>query len=703
MHRVWIPRPRTEAEQRRHQGGNGIQRTIKRERRLREYLRGEWKPAWLRQYITDKTTRMSTSSAGRLPTTQPEQDVQPAAPDTGSQDDVRSTAADDQPDWWWANSGWREWHQYDPASSWTAWNDWSEWTPETSTTTMSFSSSSSSSTSTSMSPSSSSSSSSTTAAALSPALVSLTMFSFSTIGSTSSPWTSTTTSTSLLDDVGATAGFFPEVSTATLRAVVVSNDPYVVHFVDESDGVNFMQLRNSERATLQEAGVSPASIDRVENLMNQLQEHQVQGQGPEARWALSCLVDRAAEGEDAVSRLIDMMARRLQPQGYFPVRRVPRTQHEQNSMFDWARQYSGLLREAFEDHLRVPLLHSDTNPSPDLVSPSPRRDEGDLKVVTRQVVFDDDNEQEETAASSATSTTTSSTFTSSTTTSFTSCTTTSSTALLVAVSGDVFEEVDGIAGVIFVQGLVELTDDEEDRLVSSSGTNSWLCPLLLSSTSTTTSSSGLGLTWPSDIVRDTVNNQLIFGGQADVQELLFRLVARQRHLTHMQRLLMAAMEEALPWLHRSLSAEAFNAANTDEAVWNSVVAESVHGSGPSSSTPNHVVQAPMLLLGPGLPDSMEGVLSTLPDVPPMVIPFLRRRAWQQHVRALQGTGGIRGPTDRDQNNNDNNDRLMYHVRPTLFEIVDDMFVVVGGTINDVHLLVIVVKGLNLQRGLVMIT
>ena len=222
--------------------------------------------------------------------------------------------------------------------------------------------------------------------------------------------------------------------------------------------------------------------------------------------------------------------------------------------------------------------------------------------------------------------------------------------------------MDGIAGVIFVQGLVELTDDEEDRLVSSSGTNSWLCPLLLSSTSTTTSSSGLGLTWPSDIVRDTVNNQLIFGGQADVQELLFRLVARQRHLTHMQRLLMAAMEEALPWLHRSLSAEAFNAANTDEAVWNSVVAESVHGSGPSSSTPNHVVQAPMLLLGPGLPDSMEGVLSTLPDVPPMVIPFLRRRAWQQHVRALQGTGGIRGPTDRDQNNNDNNDRVLHLVQ-----------------------------------------
>ena len=50
-----------------------------------------------------------------------------------------------------------------------------------------------------------------------------------------------------------------------------------------------MALTNSEIATLQEAAVPQNTVHRLESMMQTLDQHQLEGRGPEARWALGCL------------------------------------------------------------------------------------------------------------------------------------------------------------------------------------------------------------------------------------------------------------------------------------------------------------------------------------------------------------------------------------------------------------------------------
>ena len=86
------------------------------------------------------------------------------------------------------------------------------------------------------------------------------------------------------------------------------------------------------------------------------------------------------------------------------------------------------------------------------------------------------------------------------------------------------------------------------------------------STSTTTTSTERTLTWPDDVVRDTVVRDLQVASSADVVDALQRLLGRQRALLHHQRLLHAALEEILPWLNVVPGAEILNGPTIDAPV-----------------------------------------------------------------------------------------------------------------------------------------
>eukprot|EP00439_Symbiodinium_sp_Y106_P058288 s2862_g8.t1 len=56
-HGKFVPRPRTPEEERAHRGGSGLRRQAKKQQRMSEYFQGQWRPAWLRQYASDKAKR----------------------------------------------------------------------------------------------------------------------------------------------------------------------------------------------------------------------------------------------------------------------------------------------------------------------------------------------------------------------------------------------------------------------------------------------------------------------------------------------------------------------------------------------------------------------------------------------------------------------------------------------------------------------
>ena len=192
-HSVWVNRHRTAMEQRAHQGGQGATRQSRRDARRDEWLSGNWKPAWLKQYQREKAERdrardaASTlpSSAGTLPTS--------SAPRT---------------------------------------------------------------------------------CATSP-----------------TPGTSTTSPTTSTASTSSPAPSSPALPTA-------SDPPPEASATDlETDESQFMQLLGSERARLQEAGIRPIQLDRLDALMDHLAHQQDQGNGAECRWGLRCClrrVDRAA-------------------------------------------------------------------------------------------------------------------------------------------------------------------------------------------------------------------------------------------------------------------------------------------------------------------------------------------------------------------------------------------------------------------------
>ena len=157
------------------------------------------------------------------------------------------------------------------------------------------------------------------------------------------------------------AGLFPEVSEAR---------PVVEEDVD-SDLMSLMQMTNSERASLQEAGVPETMIQRLEAFLVALSDHQAAERGGEARWALGRALHRAEEGLDAVENIVRILARRLRPQGFLPVVRIPNTEASMWRLFSWARNGLNFVFErTLEHHLRTPLQPSETVPSPQFLPES---------------------------------------------------------------------------------------------------------------------------------------------------------------------------------------------------------------------------------------------------------------------------------------------------------------------------------------------
>ena len=184
------------------------------------------------------------------------------------------------------------------------------------------------------------------------------------------------------------------------------------------------------------------------------------------------------------------------------------------------------------------------------------------------------------------------------------------------------------------------------------GVTSWPS-LLTSSTSTTTTSSEQMETWPDDVVRDTVTRELQVASAADVVDVLQRLLCRSRARLHHQRLLLAALEELLPWLTATPGAEILNGPTMDTQIWRSITREASFGSNPSTTSTGTVNTAPMVLVQPGLPASHQTIRDELPGMSSAVIAHLRRRAWRRHVENLGPAGGNvsssggQGGTDAD--------------------------------------------------------
>ena len=96
----------------------------------------------------------------------------------------------------------------------------------------------------------------------------------------------------------------------------------------------------------------------------------------------------------------------------------------------------------------------------------------------------------------------------------------------------------------------------------------------LRSTTSTTSTTHT----PETNVRDMVNAQMVQGNMVDTVEVLHRLLDRQRHLRHCDRLIGTALEELLFWLRVPLSARPFNARTMESQIWDTITDQARHGS-----------------------------------------------------------------------------------------------------------------------------
>ena len=299
-HGTWIPRARTAAELKSHQGGQGEARLRRKRERAQTYFSGDWKPAWLVQYRRDRqqreeTARASAQLGNASETPLPDHEGAPVEPWNEASGWNHSSGSNKSSSWaswngWTVQQmgnndgyGYQSWQQWDEENSYRRrrWWNWWESTSSASTT---------------------STSTSTTAAGMVNGgdmvttvveeLVELQCFLLGVVGNPeqwldttclasssrcttwrlsptswcSSVWTTTTTTTTSTGSFSPEGvpgeGLFPEVTTANpLR--------------------NWqMEITNGEVATLQENGLSAASIRRVEELLSALDRHQEQGDRP---------------------------------------------------------------------------------------------------------------------------------------------------------------------------------------------------------------------------------------------------------------------------------------------------------------------------------------------------------------------------------------------------------------------------------------
>ena len=156
-------------------------------------------------------------------------------------------------------------------------------------------------------------------------------------------WTSTsTTSPAAGQEIGfPNDGLMPEVRDVDPREL--------------AEIVWTMQLTESERALLVDAGTPEAVVNRISDLFERLEDHDSLERGPEARWALGRLVRRMDEAIENQGVILQVMMRRLQIRGRWPVVRVPAQEMARWRLFAWIRQYGGIFAETHEHHLQVPL------------------------------------------------------------------------------------------------------------------------------------------------------------------------------------------------------------------------------------------------------------------------------------------------------------------------------------------------------------
>ncbi|CAE7253664.1 unnamed protein product [Symbiodinium sp. CCMP2592] len=133
----------------------------------------------------------------------------------------------------------------------------------------------------------------------------------------------------------------------------LSKDPSVMG--TETEDVTFMQLSGSERASLQEAGLREVQMQRLEALMECLDEFQERGLGPESRWGLRCALRRCDGLSELLDRLLGILERRMRVRGFWPVSRVPATDRDCERWWTWARQFSQVVQEAVQGQLQTPL------------------------------------------------------------------------------------------------------------------------------------------------------------------------------------------------------------------------------------------------------------------------------------------------------------------------------------------------------------
>ena len=158
-----------------------------------------------------------------------------------------------------------------------------------------------------------------------------------------SSWTSTsTTSPAAGQELGLpNEGLLPEVHDVDPREL--------------AEIVWTMQLTESERALLADAGTPEAVVNRLADLFERLEDHDSLERGPEARWALGRLVRRMDEAIENQGVILQVMLRRLQIRGRWPVVRVPAQEMERWRLFTWVRQFGGIFSDTVEHHLHVPL------------------------------------------------------------------------------------------------------------------------------------------------------------------------------------------------------------------------------------------------------------------------------------------------------------------------------------------------------------
>ena len=693
----WIARARTPVEERAHRGGSGPRRTQRKQERVQAYFAGDWKPAWLRDYISDKMARTQNNvqceraeQESDGPSRRQDQDSGMEAKsidEVSEQLNMSAQTVPPEPTTYTDPDPWSgQWHASDNQWWWDAWTSTSSWWDG---------------------------------------------WSWSTSSSTSPPGN--------LQELGGpwpenvenppNFGLFPEVHEVGHEAALAG---------PEDDDVWRMQLTNAEGAMLRDMGVPERAVHRLEEFFQRLEDYDSFELGPEARWGLARLTRRADEGIESLGAVLEVMLRRLRPRGRWPVVRTPRAEMDQWRMFNWVRNFGDIFVLTLQHNLDVRLqpredlgmvegvgtrdeeaeqlvepptpvvenqeLGEDTaqataaeagvepeaeplagnadqmasaspGPSSSLQPAEPSRSrsrspnpparlrglmavDGLRRALNGELlgVWADEEAMvrpttttsstwgevwtphwlEANSSSSTSSTPSSSTASSSSTSTGSSdvaacgslpiaspCTPSCPMATCGILSPTAFNSAASAANASLAlqqdpQGFVDVLS-----LLEAEMTIWWSM-----STPSTPSTS-----WTTSTI---VAREMTLSGEADVVEVLHRLLARSRLLLRYQQNLALALEEILRWLPVPTQSVPFNAPTIDAQLWQAVSHAASTGSTPASANPEGTPasSAPLVLLQPRLPDDGEALRDALPGFSGRTIAGLRRRVWRQHVHGV---------------------------------------------------------------------